>query len=703
MSLTTDHLARAGNRDGWRELGWLLPFIVSIVACVTSSPSNIGASCTTDGECDSPLMCRDGICAAHAASEDATAPSSSESQFRGPPQTPTTRTGGGASTAIPGNSCVRAPLDDYSPYGWEENVPAYGGLHLGEDSVAGPGTPVYAVATGPVTYSDNRRPDGRVCCDRTGCATNWGGLVYQNVTVAGVTVTIAYGHLDPTALPRAGQVVNRGERIGVVADCSQTGFFTHLHVQVTTDGRTLSMNSAATLGGYEPTSAGWQPFTPWAQRIAALPQCSSSGAPSRPVLVAPPNNAPIGEGANVTYVWENNGAPDPLVFTWRRCLTPGCSGIEDGPVQFEPASGGRRTMALAAGEYRWTVYHEDPRCAPDGRCAAAARLVNVQPRASVCGDGRCDAAENCGSCSRDCRCACTPRSTEACVADARGACASGRRTCDSSGTWGGCLAGSPRSEACNGQDDDCDGATDEDGVCRPACACASGVCCDGCNLRPATASCAERTETRCNGAIGGAIEQRRVRTMCSGAGSDCSGAATADAWVLVRRCGASERCEGVVPTCASLTCAPGATMSCGSGRSGICAEGRQSCNSSGGWDACTAVRSPTAEICNGLDDDCDGATDEDGVCGPRTCRYTFRDTGGTSFFTMEGPSGSAAVGTEVSCNLRLVNSSSTRSIHFTNGSISRSTGTSVEVTDGFDSSDGVQFDLRGAGCVGAAT
>ena len=242
-------------RGDSRGAAWLL-FLALATGCVTSSTAGVGAPCETDRDCEPPLVCRAEVCAARAPSADVTEPSSAEEPFRGPPQAPTTRTGGGASTAIPGNSCVRAPLDDYAPYGWEENVPANGGLHLGEDSVAAAGTPVYAVATGPVTYSENRRPAGPVCCGASQCATNWGGLVYQNVTVAGVTVTIAYGHLDATALPRAGQVVNRGERIGVVADCSQTGFFTHLHVQMTTDGRTLPATYTAALGGMSPPRRG---------------------------------------------------------------------------------------------------------------------------------------------------------------------------------------------------------------------------------------------------------------------------------------------------------------------------------------------------------------------------------------------------------------------------------------------------------------
>ena len=57
---------------------------------------------------------------------------------------------------------------------------------------------------------------------------------------------------------------------------------------------------------------------------------------------------------------------------------------------------------------------------------------------------------------------------------------------------------------------------------------------------------------------------------------------------------------------------------------GVCATGTQSCTMAGDWGQCTGVTLPRAEQCDGRDDDCDGTVDEDyGVrvvdCGVGAC------------------------------------------------------------------------------------
>jgi len=80
--------------------------------------------------------------------------------------------------------------------------------------------------------------------------------------------------------------------------------------------------------------------------------------------------------------------------------------------------------------------------------------------------------------------------------------------------------------------------------------------------------------------------------------------------------GLDNDCDGAIdPACA---CTDGATQPCG--RSvGACMAGTQTCVD-GRWDTCTGFTGPDFETCNGLDDDCNGTVDDDVSCGPSaTC------------------------------------------------------------------------------------
>ena len=88
-------------------------------------------------------------------------------------------------------------------------------------------------------------------------------------------------------------------------------------------------------------------------------------------------------------------------------------------------------------------------------------------------------------------------------------------------------------------------------------------------------------------------------------------------------------------------CAPGAMQDCyaadvATAGVGACAFGQQRCNGSefGTWDECEGAVGPAAEICNGLDDNCDGAIDEGCECDAGERRDCY-----------EGPADTAGVGT----------------------------------------------------------
>lgn len=72
--------------------------------------------------------------------------------------------------------------------------------------------------------------------------------------------------------------------------------------------------------------------------------------------------------------------------------------------------------------------------------------------------------------------------------------------------------------------------------------------------------------------------------------------------------------SGVCKKSAVLDCTPMATQPCGETR-GECMAGTQTCSEAGAWGACEGAVGPVTEVCDGKDNDCDGTTDEDAVTG----------------------------------------------------------------------------------------
>ncbi len=213
--------------------------------------------------------------------------------------------------------------------------------------------------------------------------------------------------------------------------------------------------------------------------------------------------------------------------------------------------------------------------------------------------------------------------------------AAGQTTCDNGTEGDTCAPGTPSAEICDELDNDCDGSVDEGDVCvvctptgTPENIC-NGVDddCDGAideDFAPQATTCgvgecAASGETTCvNGSEGDTCTPGTPSAeICDELDNDCDG--SVDEGDVCNTCtptGTPEtECNGIDDDCDSLIDEDYRSMptSCGEGE---CAStGRTTCENGSEGDTCTPG-TPSAEICDELDNDCDGSVDEGGVCEP---------------------------------------------------------------------------------------
>jgi hypothetical protein len=156
-----------------------------------------------------------------------------------------------------------------------------------------------------------------------------------------------------------------------------------------------------------------------------------------------------------------------------------------------------------------------------------------------------------------------------------GECREGYQRCEN-GTWGACSEVGPATDVCDRLDNDCNGRVDDD--------------CD----------CVDGETQRCGSSLGTCVQG--TQTCELGRWKECMNATSP----------ATETCDGLDTDCNGriddgCSCLHGATRWCQAGM-GACRSGEQSCDR-GEWGECVPLLAPVDETCNDLDDDCDGVID----------------------------------------------------------------------------------------------
>ena len=349
------------------------------------------------------------------------------------------------------------------------------------------------------------------------------------------------------------------------------------------------------------------------------------GDPAKPLLGCSP---PAGYVTNNTDCNDASAAVHPGAIELCNGVDDNCNGqIDEG----NPGGG----VACVTGKFGV--------CSPGTTLCTSGALAckqNVQPSPEICDgvDNNCNGVVDEG-------CNCINGATQSCYSGApgtagNGPCHAGTKTCVA-GNYGPCAGEvTPKAEVCNGLDDDCDGAIDNGNpgggvLCATGklgvCAAGSTVCTGGAivcgQLQQPSAEVCNGIDDDCDGAVDNGNPGAGVACATGKPGVCAPGLTVCTAGALACKQSVqpgAEVCDGLDNNCdgqvdegvTTQACYPGPT---GTDGVGVCHDGARTCGGAAGYGACLGAVTPKAEVCNGLDDNCDGAVDNGNPGGGAPC------------------------------------------------------------------------------------
>jgi Notch 1 len=303
---------------------------------------------------------------------------------------------------------------------------------------------------------------------------------------------------------------------------------------------------------------------------------------------------------------------DRIAPMWEDAVYPldGCWLSTDGHWYLDETGGPCDAMLLLPGRGYWYLQKGGafsftiPNSCLSGACSLPDADGDGDPDSSDCGPSDSAihhrAIERCNGKDDDCDGADDDNYVVTTTECGVGACASvGQLTCETGSEVDSCTPGTPAADdaSCDGEDDDCDGAADEDYVPTQT-SCGLGAC-----------FAAGLLECKSGAEVDSCVPSAASDEACNGIDDDCDGLTDAADAADLLAFDAPGLCEDQVGVCAGIT------------------KDQTLCDGANGWLACDdlfyALYSADYETdetsCDGLDNDCDGSTDEDYIVTETLC------------------------------------------------------------------------------------